>query len=135
MTFNRAPAAVARSRASSAAARDSGEPSKPTPIVCSAAPRVGEAVRRHDDGALGAVQGPHRHVAGQHAADGPAVRRADDDEVAVVALGGQVQRAAGRAVGHGGGVRDDMRALELVHEQVLGVAVHDALEVGGRRPG
>ena len=87
------------------------------------------AARRDEDRARRAVQRARRDVAGQHAADSAAVRRADHDEVGVATHRDAMQRAAGRAVGDGDRVRRDAGVLELGAECLLGGLVHDRLEV------
>ena len=116
MTRRRAPAASAISWASSRAARDSGEPSKPTPMVRSSRPCSSVAARRDEDGARRAVQRSRGHVAGQDATHAPAVRGADHDEVGAMGDRGAVQRAAGRAVGDHERVRRHAGQLDLFQD-------------------
>ena len=128
----------------SSAARDSREPSTPTPIVLASRGARAVPARCDEDRARRAVQRARGHVARQHAPDAPAVGRADHDEVGVVACGGVVQGATGRAVGDHERARGHPGPLDLVPGQLprailddlLVLAVGAAAEVvrrGGRR--
>ena len=85
------------------------------------------AARRDEDGARGAVEGSSGHVAGQHAADAPAVRRADHDEVGVAVSRGTVQGAARRAVGDHERARRHASALDLLPGDLDRTVVDDPL--------